>query len=196
MNVYGRVGLCAQTILMDNEFEKVQDCVPSIDMNTPAAAEHIAEIERSICVIKKHAHGIFCTLPYLALPHLMLIQLIYFVVMWLNNFPSATSIFMQFLPRELILHHRLDYNKHCWAPFGAYCKTHEENRPTNTMLTYSTSSICLGPTGNCQGSYFFAILVTGQITKCRGLTEIPVPQSVIDRVAHYAKKTKSSAGLN
>jgi hypothetical protein len=115
--------------------------------------------------------------------------------MWLNNLPSATSISTQFSPRELIIGHRLDYKKHCHAPFGAYCEVHKENTPTNSMLTRGTQPICLGPTGNCQCSYFFFSLVTGQIIKQRALTELPVPQSVIDRVAHFARKSKSSAGL-
>jgi hypothetical protein len=63
------------------------------------------------------------------------------------------------------------------------------------MLTHSTPSICLGPTGNHQGSHFFFSHVTGQIIKQRGLTEIPVPQSVIDRVTHFARKSHSPADL-
>ncbi len=63
------------------------------------------------------------------------------------------------------------------------------------MLTRGTPSICLSPTGNCQCSYFFFSLATGQIIKHCGLTEILVPQLVIDRVAHIARKTNSSAGL-
>ncbi len=103
---------------MDNKFEKVCDHISTINMYTPAVADHIAEIERWIWVIKERVRGIFCTLPYKNLPPLMLIQLLHFVVMWLNNFPLATSISTQFSPRVLIIHHPLDYKKHCNAPFG------------------------------------------------------------------------------
>ena len=129
-------------------------------MTTPAAAEHIAEIEQWIRVIKEHAHSILCILPYK-------IQLLNFVVMLLNNLPLATGISTQYSPRELILHHCLDYNKHCKAPFGASCETHEENDPTNSMLTQGqcTPSIFFGPTGNLQGSYYFLSLVTGTLIK-------------------------------
>jgi hypothetical protein len=85
--------------------------------------------------------------------------------MWLNNFPSAIGISTPSSLRELILRHCLDYNNHCKAPFGAYCKTHEENDPTNSMDTQGTPSICLGPTGNLQGSYYFLSLVTGKLIK-------------------------------
>jgi hypothetical protein len=68
INVYARMVFCIQTILMDNEFEKVQDHVSTANMNTPAASEYIAEIEWQICVIKEHARGILCTLPYKSSP--------------------------------------------------------------------------------------------------------------------------------
>jgi hypothetical protein len=85
--------------------------------------------------------------------------------MWLNNFPSATGISTQFSPRELILRHRLKYKQHCRTPFGAYCKVHEENAPTNSMQPRSTTAIFLGPTGNIQGSYYFFSLMNGTLIK-------------------------------
>ena len=79
--VFARAGFQVCTILMDNEFEKVRDHVPMVAMNTPAAAEHVAEIERRICTIKEHCRAITCTLPYKALPNQVLIRLLHFVVM-------------------------------------------------------------------------------------------------------------------
>jgi hypothetical protein len=109
---------------MDNEFEKVHDHVPMVDMNTPAATEHVAEIERRIRIIKERSRAITCTLPYKALPNQILIRLLHFVVMWINNMPSATGISTQYSLRELILHTRLKYKQHCHALFGFYCKVH------------------------------------------------------------------------
>jgi hypothetical protein len=111
--------------------------------------------------------------------------------MWLNNFPLATGISTQFSPRELIIPHRLDYKKHCKALFGTYCKAHKENNPTNSMLARGTPSICLSPTGNLQGSYHFLSPVTGKLIKRRCFTELPIPQAVIDHVAHFAKNSPS-----
>jgi hypothetical protein len=103
VNVYARAGLRVCTILMDNEFEKIWEHVPSVDMNTPAMGEHIADIEWHICYIKECARNILCTLPCPALPNLILIHLLHFIMMWLNNFPSTTGISTHFSPRELIL---------------------------------------------------------------------------------------------
>ena len=120
---------------MDNKFEPVCEHVPSANMNTPAAAEHIAEIEWNIRYIKERAHGILCTLPYPALSTQMLIHLLHFIVMWLNNFPSAMGILTQNSSWELIVRDRLNFKKHCCALFGSYCKVYEENMLTNSMRT-------------------------------------------------------------
>jgi hypothetical protein len=48
VRVYTRAGFTVQTILMDNEFDKVKDHVPHVNMNTPAATEHIGKIEHRI----------------------------------------------------------------------------------------------------------------------------------------------------
>jgi hypothetical protein len=42
------VGFTVQTVLMDNEFEKLKDHVPMLALNIPAASEHVGEIERRI----------------------------------------------------------------------------------------------------------------------------------------------------
>jgi hypothetical protein len=83
---------------MDNKFEKNLDHVPMLNFNTEAAEEHVGKAECRICVIKEWAHEIVCTLPYPSLPHQMLIHLIHFVVMWLNNFPVENGISADFSP--------------------------------------------------------------------------------------------------
>jgi hypothetical protein len=60
VNVYTRGDLRVQRVLMGTKFEPVCEHVPSVDMNTPAMAEHIAEIERRIRYIKERARGILC----------------------------------------------------------------------------------------------------------------------------------------
>jgi hypothetical protein len=45
IRVYSLAGFTVQTILMDNKFDKAKDHVPHVNMNTPAAAEHIGKIK-------------------------------------------------------------------------------------------------------------------------------------------------------
>ena len=126
-------------ILMDNEFEKLQPLVPGININTTAAKEHVPEIEHRIRVIKEHARARLNTLPF----QLILIKLIYHVVLWLNAFPSKSGISETLSPREIVLRHKLDFKKHCQAPFGSYCEAHDEPAPTRPSCS-DQREICRG----------------------------------------------------
>ncbi len=144
---------------MDMEFDCLKVLLPNIVINTTAANEHVAEIERCICVLKERARCTVTTLPFKRLPKLMIIELIHFVTMWLNYFPVANGISKKWSPRELLRRHKLDAKLHCQAPFGAYCEIHDEPSISNTR---THAAICLGPTGNLQGSYKFVCLETGR----------------------------------
>jgi len=76
--------------------------VPGININTTAAKEHVPEIERRIRVTKECRRALFNTLPFKKMPQLILIELIYHVVLWLNAFPSKLGISES---------HTLDYKK-------------------------------------------------------------------------------------
>ena len=125
----------------------------------------------------------------------MLIHLMHFVVMWLNNFPVSNEISSTYSPRKIVLRHYLDCNHHCLAPFGAYCKTHKDNTPTNNMTTRGCPAICLGPMGNIQGTYNFLSLVTGMVIKHHRFDELPIPDVVIKHAEHLAGKSGVSRDL-
>ena len=108
VQTYNKAGFRVRIILMDNEFDKVKQQTPHLNINTTAANEHVGDIERKIRVIKERARGIICTLPYKKLPQSMLVQLLHFVVMWLNNFPVANGISSTYSPREIVTRHRLE----------------------------------------------------------------------------------------
>ena len=46
----------------------------------------------------------------------------------------------------------LDYNLHVHVEFGEYAQTHEEHINDTPMWEQMVGTICLGPTGNNQGS--------------------------------------------
>ena len=54
------------------------------------------------------------TLPFKKMPHLILNELIYHVVLWLNAFPLKNSgVSANLSPCELVIRHKLDFKKHC-----------------------------------------------------------------------------------
>jgi hypothetical protein len=157
-NIYNSRGFKVVTALMDREFEPIRSQIHGTILNTTAASEHVPEIERQIRAIKERARAIVSALPFKNLLSRMIIELIHFVVLWLNAFPSSSGVSNTYSPRTIMTGTTLDYNKHCRLPFVAYVETHEDNDTTNTMVERNRGAICLGPTANFQGSYNFSVL--------------------------------------
>ncbi len=120
----------------------------------------------------------------------MKIEVIYFMVLWLNAFTVKLGILQTFLPRELLVRWRLVYKKHCRVLPGTYCEVHDELVPTNTMVPRMHEAITLGPTGYLQGSVKFYCINTGWVLKRRSFTPIPMPDLVIRRVNRIGEQEK------
>jgi hypothetical protein len=160
--IYATAGFVVQTAMMDVEFEKLRTPLPHMALNTMAAREHVGEIERKIRVIKERARGTFNTLPYKKLPKMMVVESLHFCVMWMNSFPVKSGISKKWSPPKLVSRHKLAAKLHCRSPFGSYCEVHVDPDITNTLDPRTKWAICMGPTGNLQGSYKFLSLATGK----------------------------------
>jgi hypothetical protein len=117
------------------------------------------------------------------------------VVLWLNAFPPSSGVSSTYSPRTIMTGTTLDYNKHCRLPFGAYVETHEDNGATNTMVERTRGAICLGPTANFQGSYNFFCLDTGRRVTRKQFREVPIPASVVKRIAEFAERDQQAGEL-
>lgn len=115
--------------------------------------------------MKEHGRRIKNMLPFKAWLKLLLIEMVSFVVMWPNAFPSKSGILQEYLPREIVLGMTLDFAKYCHLPFGTYVKAHDHPDKTNDLNPRTTPSIAMGPTGNSQGTYKFYSLITGKKIK-------------------------------
>ncbi len=195
MKVYTRGGFVVQTMMMDMEFKKLVGLLPNVTIYTTAAQEHVGEIERKIRVIKERARGAVNTLPYPQLPRLMTIELMHFCVMWMNAFPVKSAVSEKWSPRELSSRHKLDAKYHRKTPFGAYCEVHTDPDITNTMEPRTKWGICLGPTGNMQGSYKFMSISTGKKIVRREFTEMPMTVSVMNQIDKWAIMDRTQNGL-
>jgi hypothetical protein len=135
------------------------------------------------------------TPPFKNLPSRMIIELIHFVVLWLNAFPPLSRVSSTYSPRTIVTGTTSDYNKHYRLRFGAYVETHEDNEATNTMVERTRGAICLGPTANFQGSYIFLCLDTGRRVTRKQFREIPMPASIVKRVTAFALRDKQAGEL-
>jgi hypothetical protein len=112
VKLYARTGLIVQLVMMDQEFDKVENIVNMVKINTTAARKYVGDIERNIRVIKERSRAIVSNLPYKILPRQVIIHLIYFSVLWLNSLPSAVGILNKYSPRKIVTGRELDFNKH------------------------------------------------------------------------------------
>ncbi|KAL7466217.1 hypothetical protein ACHAXS_006508 [Conticribra weissflogii] len=146
MQIYARAGFTVQTILVDGQYEPLKQQLLNIVVNTTASSEHVGEVERTLRVIKEQARATVSGLPYQRMPRRILIELINFVVFWLNAFPARTGV----SPQEIIIRQAVDYNKHCKTQFGSYCEVFDDPQPSNTLSPQTQPAISIGPTGNLQ----------------------------------------------
>ena len=78
--------------------------------------------------------------------------------------------------------------------FGEYVKVHKENIVMNSMNPRTRPAICMGPTGNVQGSIKFMCVETGRKI-VRNDTKPPMPDSIIKKVEKLAEKDKAEKGI-
>ena len=65
LKVYNRAGFTVRYVMMDGEFEKVKELLPTIVCNTNSMKEHVAEAERKIRLVKERDRVVVgsCVLP-------------------------------------------------------------------------------------------------------------------------------------
>ena len=78
VKLYARTSFILKVIMMDQEFDKVEDACNMVDINTTVTREHVGEIERFICTIKERSRALVSDLPYKFLPCQVTIHLVYF----------------------------------------------------------------------------------------------------------------------
>ena len=82
-------------------------------------------------------------------------------------------------------------SSHLHLPFGTFASVNKMEGTTgntnNAMVSRTRLGICLGPTGNEQGTYKFLHLRTGNAFKGDVFTGLPMTQDVSDRVVELAR---------
>lgn len=80
----------------------------------------------------------------------------------------------------------------CRARFGAYIEASdsEDADITNNMQGRTAPCICLGPSGNIQGSVVCYNLETKKIIKRRTIKTLPMPDRVVKQVISIGRATK------
>ena len=124
-------------------------------------------------VIKERVRSIHSSIPCSRLPRRVIIELVTFVVFWLNSSPPGGGVSWTYSPRTILLGRTVGQRLHYRLPFGSLTEVHGNPAVTNVTRTMRTTpALCLGPTGNQRGTYRFFSLETGRILCCYEWTEI------------------------
>ncbi len=193
--LYERRGLRVRVALMDGEFEPLRTAfLPlGITLNVASNAEHVPEVERYIRTVKERTRCLYNSVPFKSFPRMMIAEMVYCSIFWLNSLPVADGISDRLSPRYILVGSTLDFNRHCRLEFGTYVQVHEDH--DNTMASRTVGAIALRPTGNAQGGFYFMSLETGRKLNRNHWTALPMPKDVIDRVHVIARQTGSDHGL-
>ena len=94
---------------MDKEFNKVQEHLPYLQVNTTAAREHVGKIKQEIRQVKERTRCTTSEFPFKFIPTMVLIYTVYNVCLWLNAFPIRSGIAGGYSPREIVTGKTLSY---------------------------------------------------------------------------------------
>ena len=184
-NYYLQHGFQVVFIKGDGAFKPLQEYMDTVygapQLNTTSANEHEPTAERKIRHIKERTRAIIHSIPFNALPEMIIIHMVLFVAKQLNLFPVKGGLSAQLSPRQIMTGEVADY-KNCNMGFGQYCQIHEEDQPRNSMKARTQGAISLGPSGNVQGGHKFYTLANGTVVTRRAWTELPTPKSAIERI--------------
>ena len=90
----------------------MKDYLRIVEVNTTAAREHVADIERDIRFLKERTRCVVCAgrragIEYLH--KLIVIWLVYFIVKTVNAVPAKLGIFDVYSPSEIVTQRKFDY---------------------------------------------------------------------------------------
>ena len=184
--IYHARGIRIVTINADNEFKKAENDIRPIRLICCGTDEHIPEIERSIQTIKNNTRAARFALPFLAVPRVILREMVDSAVAFSNAFGDKNMKEGRLTPRNIIdnLPH-IDYHDLKYE-MGQYVQLHTTEKVTNTLKSRTIGAIVLGPR-NIQGRYNYMSLETGHKIDGRVVSEHPLTDDVIKCVEEFAK---------
>ena len=194
ISIYNARGFFIQFILADGEFRHMSGDIMTAfkcHLNCTSAGEHVPEAERAVRVIKERIRCVVNTWPYKQVPIVFKVNLIKFVIFWINSIPQVNSIIPNVCSRAILTGQFPDYNKHCSLSFGEYVHVHNPKTITNTMAARTSPAIALGPTSNIQGGHRFYCLESKRIMTRRQWVKLPLPDTVITQINDISMKERS-----
>jgi hypothetical protein len=96
VRLYAWMGFIVRVVMMDWNFDKIEDETDMVEINTTAARGHVGKLELFIRTIKEQSQALMSDLPFEVLPCQVIIHQESFVVLWLNSLPVAAGVSEQY----------------------------------------------------------------------------------------------------
>ena len=159
-----------------------------IQLDTTAAGDAVARVERKIRVIKERMRGVINTLPYM-LALFLIDWLVQYCVYRINGEILSDGLDNN-SPNERLFGRSIDAKSDLKHAFGDYVQV-AEGETDNSMTERTRGGIALMPTGNADGSWWYFIFKTGKPVRRTNATVLPMPQEIIDVLNKLAAESKS-----
>ena len=140
-------------------------------------------VESRIRMIKERVRSLRHTLPFKIIPKLMIVEMVKYVIKWINMFPTKGGLVNR-SPRMIMVVRSMDYNLQCRIPFGSYVQVVKET--DRTLKSRTTGEISMCPDESHQCGFYFISLNTGRRIHRRQWTRLPMPEEVIKRVEYLS----------
>ena len=82
-------------------------------MNICAADKHIQDIERYIRTVKDRVQSIATTMPFLRYQPILIVEMVYNPMFWLNSFPIRNGTHTKMCARMIMTRQNIHLDKHC-----------------------------------------------------------------------------------
>ena len=109
--------------------------------------------------------------------------------------PPKSGLSKTYIPRTIMTGKSLDGKKIYKLHFVVYVQVHEDRNVTNTLEEKIQGEICLGPTGNLQGTYIYILLRSSKNITQRIFTKGTTPTIFMKPVAAMTLAEKHNKGI-
>ena len=94
------------------KFYKIAAKMLHVTINTAEAREHRVYIEREIRLVKECGRATLKMMPFREVSKQVIIKLVYFTALWINDFPEKAGISKVYSPCDIISGQKLDFKLH------------------------------------------------------------------------------------
>ena len=159
--VYESKGFYITSVHADKGFICVREEIRPMELNIYPTEDHVYDVDRSICTVKKWVWSTIHRLPFTKISRIINTNVVVKVVKYLNQFPTKDGISETMSTLSMMTGRPRPNYDNLLLEFVTYLQAFEDNDPTNTTKARTTPNIALNHTDNAQEGYFCMSLATG-----------------------------------